>query len=551
MSAIWAALVHGFGIGWPIGVLVGTALGPSRISGVDFRQFFRDPAQPSEVADDSWIGLVRDAAHVLSLVIAFALLVAATVSWFPRSCWPPHPDGVLQLIADCVGFWVEWPILVGIAVGAAVVLLIVAYAWELALRWLPDPARRPSRLAAAHKLPSPPRVHARGARRLIVCCDGTWNWPDGELETNVVRLLRAIKPVAADGTPQIVHYHLGVGTGNFVDRIVGGGAGVGLSNSVKACYGFLVDNYQKGDEIFLFGFSRGAYVARSVAGMVGRVGILLKAEMERFIEVWDWYTEPADRRDQQKLDTLARHRHRNVDIECIGVWDTVGALGIPGTRFCAKSFAFHETQLGARVRHAFQALAIDERRGNFQAAIWVPNENALSGQVLAQVWFPGGHSNVGGGYAQHGLSDAAFLWMLAQIVDPARSLLDLDLAYVEAALDSSAGERYPCGLLQNSRTLAWKLLGCSVPRPVTITTDVERIHASAFDRSRQIAAGDAYRRDERVRWLAVLQNLEIARSPFETHYAGLARGTKAAAARPVSTKLGFCDQLMQLIGGSG
>src|SRR4029079_14577906 len=106
-------------------------------------------------------------------------------------------------------------------------------------------------------------------------------------------------------------------------------------------------------------------------------------------------------------------------------------LGIPGSRFCRDAFAFHETQRGAHVRHAFQALAIDERRGNFQAAIWVPaispdseaNRQALGPQqVLKQMWFPGVHSNVGGGYENHGLSDTAFLWMLSQV----ESMLQLE-----------------------------------------------------------------------------------------------------------------------------
>jgi uncharacterized protein (DUF2235 family) len=565
MSAVWATLVHGFNIGWPIGIALGIALGPARVSGVDFRQFFRDPAQPSEFLDDSWIGLVRGAANMLAGVIAAALLVAAAWTWFPRSCWPPDPDwSLLRLVADCAGFWLQWPIAIGITAGAAAVLFVVAQVWELSMIWLPNPDRRPSRLAAA---PAPAAPYARerraGHRRLIVCCDGTWNWPDGERETNVVRLLRAIKPMAADGTPQIAHYHIGVGTGNFVDRIVGGGAGVGLSNSVKACYGFLVDNYQDGDEIFLFGFSRGAYVARSVAGVIGTVGILRKPQMEHFINVWDWYTQPRDQRSKKVLDDLVRGRHSQVDIECIGVWDTVGALGIPGTRFCAKSFAFHETQLGDGVRHAFQALAIDERRGNFQAAIWVRHPTPRRGQMLAQVWFPGVHSNVGGGYPEHGLSDTAFLWMLSHIldptrdrpdrddVDPTRNLLDLDLAYVDAALDSSADERYPNAKLQNSRTLVWQLLGCSVPRPVAITSDIERIHASAWDRRNVPSAQDLYRQPRRLQWLIALKDREVERTLFEERHARHAGGSRAPAARPVSSKLGFCDRLMQFIGGSG
>ena len=197
---------------------------------------------------------------------------------------------------------------------------------------------------------------------------------ESKRETNVVRMVRSLKP-DDNGVAQIIHHHQGVGTGNFLDRLVGGGAGVGLSASVKARYGFLVDNYREGDEIFLFGFSRGAFVVRALGGVIGEIGMMRKAEMACFSEVWNWYCQGKEARDKNKettLSLLAPHRCCVVDIECIGVWDTVGALGIPGTRLCAQTYEFYDTSLGTHVRHAFQSLAIDERRGNFQGAVWVP-----------------------------------------------------------------------------------------------------------------------------------------------------------------------------------
>ena len=203
-----------------------------------------------------------------------------------------------------------------------------------------------------------------------------------------------------------------------------------FSNNVREAYGFIADNYRPGDEIFLFGFSRGAYTARSLAGLIGRVGVLQKYEMERFIDVWEYYTEhnpPPGYLDERVPD---RHKPQHLNIKCIGVWDTVGALGIPGSRFCAQNYRFHTVALDPNIHYAFQALAIDERRGNFQPAIWRRNPSAPN-QILEQVWFPGAHSNVGGGYANHGLSDTAFLWMLSRI----SRLLELDLDYVKRALD--------------------------------------------------------------------------------------------------------------------
>jgi uncharacterized protein (DUF2235 family) len=215
-------------------------------------------------------------------------------------------------------------------------------------------------------------------RRLIACCDGTWNKPDScGGSTNVIRLVRVIKPRAADNTSQIVYYHPGVGTGNLVDRWAGGGTGIGLSENVRSTYAFFVDNYQDGDEIFLFGFSRGAYTARSVAGMLAVVGIVRKNHMQNFDPLWDFYRLPEETRKQEAPafapHFLGRIPPEQIAIKCIGVWDTVGSLGIPKSRFCQTQFSFHNTNLGPGVEHAYQALAIDEERGPFEPAIWKAN----------------------------------------------------------------------------------------------------------------------------------------------------------------------------------
>jgi Uncharacterized alpha/beta hydrolase domain (DUF2235) len=551
VSAFYAAyrlLCGGIVVGFPIGVLFGVLLGPSRVSGVDFRQWFWDPAQTSEWEDDSWIGSVRRAAHYLFLSAVLSLFAASAWLQFCRSCVQHHPSGVLDLFADCAGFWVRWHDLLGIGFGIFAGQAAAELAWRAGFAWLPA---LPALVIAQspQRIHSPKRASTRG-RRLIVCCDGTWNWPAPSRETNVVRLARAIKPVTSARISQIVHYHLGVGTGNLFDRILGGGAGVGLSNSVKSCYGFLVDNYEPGDEIFLFGFSRGAYVVRSVAGLISLVGILRKCEMNRFFDVWDWYTD-RDGRDPGELCCFAPDRFQpsEIEIECIGVWDTVGALGIPGTRFCARNFTFHETALSKRVRHAFQALAIDEQRGNFQAAVWVPAQGAPPSQVLEQVWFPGAHSNIGGGYEDHGLSDTTMLWMVSEILH--YDLLDLDINSIVTSLDQS--EPYPNGTLENSRTLSWKLLGCPVPRPVGTASDYSSIYESAWNRSESVdpaLTGDIYRSERRRTWLNELNNAKFERAQFEINYAVTSIGAKAPPARHKSSKLTWCDKLMQFIGGS-
>ncbi|MEO8740408.1 MAG: DUF2235 domain-containing protein [Casimicrobiaceae bacterium] len=548
MTESLLAVGHGVDVGLPFGLLVGLLLTPVRLTGIDFRQWFRDPGQPSAWSDDSWIGLTCDAIKIVFFCAAIGLFIASIALAVGRGLSPAN----CCLLPDVWNaFHTAGPYLLGALLGVVVVQCAAEMTWRAGVAWVPDPATEVRYLSPV-TMSTLPIAKPRSGRRLIVCCDGTWNWPDRRRETNVVRLVRllACEHSRADGSviPQISHYHLGVGTGNVVDRIFGGGIGIGLSASVKSCYGFLVDNYIEGDEIFLFGFSRGAYVARSVAGLVGCAGILQKQEMQYFIDVWDWYTEDRRRRDVQNLNKLAPDRHKTVDIEGIGVWDTVGALGIPGTRFCAKSFAFHETALGPGVRHAFQALAIDEQRGNFQAAVWTLNKHPRSGQVLEQAWFPGAHSNIGGGYEQHGLSDTTLLWMLSRILK--WDLLELNMDAVAGGLDQS--EPYPAGILAKSRTRFWRAIGSPVPRPVGITTDAEQIHESAWERAAKhdgALHADVYRHSRRKAWLDTMRGFAVARSDIERQYAVRKRGPRTSAARQESRKLGWCDRALRWLAG--
>lgn len=562
--------MSGFFDALPIGVLLGVALAPWRLSGVDFRQWFINLGDVSEQADDTWIGAMRDTSHVLLYVIIATFVVVWSVLWYSsQSCldWP-WPDG--WRFASCLGSylfgWMHWPALLGLAVGIVAAQALTDAIWRFSLSRAPIPTetRRYLSTAPASDEPSAPATaRPAGRRRLIVCCDGTWNWPDKRHETNVVRLVRAIKPSAEllnePPISQIVRYHMGVGTGNVLDHWLGGSTGVGLSSSVKQCYGFLADNYRPGDEILLFGFSRGAYVARSVSGLISFAGILQKHEMAWFIDVWDCYTESRKKmNDQQKTDLLHqlvpdRHKPETVDIECIGVWDTVGALGIPGTRFCLEAFGFHNTKLAAGVRHAFQALALDEQRGNFQPAIWVPHNEpyARRPQVLEQVWFPGVHSNVGGGYEKHGLSDTTFLWMVSRLNK--YGLLALDLDYIKRdALDEK--ERYPSGELADSRSLFWKLIGAPVPRPVCVTHPSERIHMSAWDRMAHHPPGDVYGNKRRDAWLHAMQKHLVPLSDFEAGCAASGPPPKQSSAPPpryVSQRLRWCDKLLRWLAGAG
>lgn len=173
-------------------------------------------------------------------------------------------------------------------------------------------------------------------KRLVLCCDGTWNSADQERDgvpcpTNVVRL--AYRVAKRDGqTPQIVYYDQGVGTGNVVDRYSGGAFGEGLEDNILDAYRFLVANYESGDELFLFGFSRGAFTARSIGGMIRKCGILRRDSVQHYRDAVALYRNeahpdddgPNNFRKQYSVDGAT-----DTKIKCIGVWDTVGSLGIP------------------------------------------------------------------------------------------------------------------------------------------------------------------------------------------------------------------------------
>lgn len=272
------------------------------------------------------------------------------------------------------------------------------------------------------------------AKRIIVCLDGTWKEPetaDGESHSsNVLKFMRALKTSGADGLAQVVYYDRGVGSDNLLDKYLGGAFGFGLSRNVLEAYRWVANNYAPGDRLYFVGFSRGAYSVRSLAGLIGAVGLMSKLEVGALPEAYDYYrVKPAERHSHGYHVTAARRAKPAITM--VGVWDTVGSLGIPISSFASfnKRYAFHDVRLGAGIENAFQALAIDEFRKPFEPAIW-EKPDGWTGR-LEQVWFAGAHSNVGGGYADCRLSDIALDWM----VDRGRACgLDFDPDYLDCFL---------------------------------------------------------------------------------------------------------------------
>ena len=314
-------------------------------------------------------------------------------------------------------------------------------------------------------------------KRIVFCADGTWNGPEqqtgvtpidaaddhGELNgakvTNVVKLFANLagrvtpdtmtmrdeqeKVVvdAADSVVQIAKYIHGVGDSNsFLKKAMGGMFGMGVIARIVRGYTFISRHYEPGDEIHIAGFSRGAYTARALAGMIASVGLLNRAEYD-----------PADKNEAYrlgvaawckgknmslngagKLTDLANHllnfvsgffAHKlkpnqlipNVPIKSVAVWDTVGSMGIPAYAGDKRYdvFRFVDTKLSDKVQNGFHAMAVDELRLDFPVTAW----DSRAG--IKQVWFVGAHADVGGGYSaqESRLSDIALEWMLKQLAE--------------------------------------------------------------------------------------------------------------------------------------
>lgn len=301
-------------------------------------------------------------------------------------------------------------------------------------------------------------------KRIILLLDGTWNDSDqGPADTNIVRLREIIskclgsEPVTGQGpivTPSsssnrlsistghyasssrqssaalehLVYYERGVGTGGFFDLYLGGAFGVGLGRNIRRAYRFLSQNYVPDDQVFVFGFSRGSYTARSLVGLINAVGLLQSNFCTEANEAQAWAcyrTNPSDRA-APTTKLLRSYAHRDFRVSCLGVFDTVGALGIPMAAFWRENrdlFEFHDVGLGDGKTLHLHALAIDEHRSSFEPTLWRRPKFGNTSANAEQVWFAGAHSDIGGGNVdeEHGrnspaLDDLTLDWMIKRVL---------------------------------------------------------------------------------------------------------------------------------------
>ena len=323
-------------------------------------------------------------------------------------------------------------------------------------------------------------------KNIVLCSDGTGNSANKGRGTNVWKIFEAVDLIGHTRNhslkEQVAFYGDGVGTARFkLFKVISGAIGIGLSRNVKELYTELCRVYAPGDVIYLFGFSRGAFTVRTLAGLIEHCGII-----ETHRRAWSGSHNGAGSQDQEPIDDIRlqelvdeayshfreqfwkrcgkrrraslptnssaeaacaefRKKHavwhpkhapeRIPKIRFIGVWDTVDAVGLPFDELATAinkvwPYKFPDRKLGAHVEKACHALAIDDERRSFHPTLWEetaddkPEENDTSEPRIEQVWFPGVHSNVGGGYPKQGISLVALCWMMRKAKEAGLRFLD-------------------------------------------------------------------------------------------------------------------------------
>ena len=358
------------------------------------------------------------------------------------------------------------------------------------------------------------------AKNIVICSDGTAATAAKNRGTNVFKLYEAVElhdhRDPPGRTQQIAFYDDGVGTEPWKPlRLLGGAFGWGLSRNVRQLYTELARAYEPEDQIYMFGFSRGAFTVRTLAGFIAMQGLLngqefpTDGDLEAGVRFLYWmYRWSYGTKLRNLIDWVFRHSRRTARryargwwlvsgrfhsvgprIRFIGVWDTVDAVGspVPGianaVNTCLYRFKFPDYKLSPMVDQARQALSLDDARRTFHPLVW--DERGEPGERMQQVWFAGVHCNVGGGYPKQGMSLVTLDWMMAEAAVAG-------LRFIPAARERYRAERSVCDKLYDSRAgLAffyryyprdvWKVFADSGTSP--------KIHVSVLERIAQQTEG--------------------------------------------------------------
>ena len=326
-------------------------------------------------------------------------------------------------------------------------------------------------------------------KNIVILCDGTWNSPTLTIPTNVVRLRDATDQIEGK---QVVRYLEGVGVNNFdsffkhwLHKLGGGAFGWGLGRNVRLAYQQLCLHYEPGDRIFIFGFSRGAYTARSLGGMIRKCGIVPKNRIKSAFTLnraWRLYKRQGASLDEGPLwqqrkalspeiatsedDLKARGGAGSiVDIHFMGIWDTVGAKGLPPSllgpvaKLWNRRYQFYDMRLSSMVRHAFHAIALDEQRVLFEPTPWenldeLNAKRSEADEPYQQLWFVGNHGIIGGSNKARELVAYPQEWIIQKAADLGLVLKD------DAEIPDTAGEPTAFAedvTLQMGRLYAWRV----------------------------------------------------------------------------------------------
>lgn len=404
--------------------------------------------------------------------------------------------------------WSGWRWIERIAHSLAVILVLGVIAWI----WV-----RPAERSGGQ--PNFATAEQQQPKRLAIFLDGTWN--SVESNTNVWRMRALCASKGKDGKPQLIYYEVGV------NGFLGGVFGQGLDENIRLAYEWLIENYNDGDEIFIFGFSRGAYTARSLAGLVAIEGIVKAGSPIGLAELFDRYKK-ADEKSIWKLREIAAAGDTSklteqekwllkysqpANVNVIGVWDTVGSVGlkagnIPG--ISRSRFGYLQTGLRIHILNGYHALAIDEHRNDFAPTLWdvrhPKDQNAVIAQPrplssVEQRWFVGAHANVGGGYETDLLAQAPLRWMMKKAESHGlsfRSDVDVDGDALSAPIADSY-KSFGSGLYSIVSPPLYRTIGREpdVREDGTHINVNETIDASVFKRWR---ADPKYRPANLVEW---------------------------------------------------
>lgn len=357
-------------------------------------------------------------------------------------------------------------------------------------------------------------------KNLAVFLDGTWNAV--ESNTNVWRIKSLCAPISAAGSQQLVHYDVGV------NGFLGGTFGRGLNKNVREAYEWLIEQYSPGDNIFIFGFSRGAYTARSLSGLIAKHGLLKRGAPLGIAQIYKRYQRSEDRTLYKLFELLEEKKLENVTLEeswmmkysqrapikVVGVWDTVGEVGVPALSvegISRSKFHWMHTGLRLPILNGYHALAIDEHRKNFLPTLWTvrkpkdPNEKVADPRPLASVeqrWFVGAHANIGGGCDSDLLAQLPLRWMMKKASLHGLSFRnDIEIeGDVLGAPVSDSYQEFAYGLYSNVYRRTYRTIGAppEEKNDGTHSNVNETIDLSVFERCR---ARPNYRPPNLEEWL--------------------------------------------------